>query len=344
MNISPNTLSKAVKAKIISQEQADSLMVFLQNQGEQTPGFNTTNVLYYLGGLIAIAAMTIFLSLGWESFGGWGIFAISLTYAAIGLYLSSLFKRNNYPIPAGICATFVVALTPLAIYGLQRGLGYWPDSTVYRDYHYYIKWHWIFMELGTLIIGLILALIYRYPFMIMPIALTLWYMSMDLAALIAIDNNSDFTLRAKVSLFFGLGTLLAAFWVDLKSRHSADYAFWLYLFGVLTFWGGLTSLYSDSELAKFFYLCINLFLIGLGLILVRKVFVIFGGFGVAGYLGHLANELFKDSMLFPVALTIIGLIIIFLGTLWQKHEKTITQRVQSILPEPLQELLKSRHY
>ncbi len=344
MNISPNTLSKAVKAKIISQEQADKLLIFLQNQNEQSPGFNATNVLYYLGGLIAIAAMTVFLTLGWESFGGWGIFAISLVYAAIGLYISSLFKAKNFAIPAGICATFVVALTPLAIYGLQRGLGYWPDETVYRDYHHYIKWHWILMELGTLFIGIILAWIYRYPFMIMPIAVTLWYMSMDLAALIAMDDNYSFALRAKVSLYFGLATLLTAFWVDLKSRHSADYAFWLYLFGALTFWGGLTSLYSDSEMAKFLYLCINLFLIGLGLILVRKVFVVFGGLGVAGYLGHLANELFKDSVLFPVALTIIGLIIIYLGTLWQKHERTITKKVQSILPKPLQELLKSRHY
>jgi hypothetical protein len=31
---------------------------------------------------------------------------------------------------------------------------------------------------------------------------------------------------------------LLAFRVDVRSRHSRDYAFCLYLFGVLTFWGG----------------------------------------------------------------------------------------------------------
>ncbi|MBA3535924.1 MAG: DUF2157 domain-containing protein [Tatlockia sp.] len=343
MNISPNTLAKAVKAKIISKKQADSLLDFLQKQTNQTPSFNTTNVLYYLGGLIAIAAMTLFMSLGWERFGGWGIFFISLAYAAIGLYLSSLFKHKNYVIPAGICATFVVALTPLAIYGLQRGLGFWPDETVYRDYHTYVKWHWIIMELATLMVGVVLAWIYRYPFMIMPIAVTLWYMSMDLTAMIAVKDDSDLLLRAMVSMYFGLVTLLLAFWVDIRSRHSGDYAFWLYLFGVLAFWGGLSGQYSDSELMKFVYLCINLILIGVGLILVRKVFVIFGGLGVAGYLGHLASSIFEHSILFPVALTVIGLAIIFLGTLWQKHETTITKRVQSILPKPIQELLQSRH-
>lgn len=342
MNISPETLSKAVKAKIISQKQAESLLIFLENQSEHGPHFNTTNVLYYLGGLIAIGAMTLFMNLGWETFGGWGIFWISLAYAVLGLYLSSLFKCKNHVIPAGICATFVVALTPLAIYGLQRAMGWWPDGTVYRNYHYLIKWHWVYMELGTLLVGLILAWIYRYPFMVMPIAITLWYMSMDLAAMIGKDNAS-YSLSTMVSIYFGLATLILAFWVDLRSRHSADYAFWLYLFGVITFWGGLNFQYSDSELAKLFYLCINLVLIGVGLILVRKVFVIFGGLGVAVYLGHLAAAIFKDSVFFPIALTIIGLAIIYLGTLWQKHEALITKKIQSILPKPLKELLQARH-
>lgn len=342
MNISPETLSKAVKAKIISQKQAESLLIFLENQSEHGPHFNTTNVLYYLGGLIAIGAMTLFMNLGWETFGGWGIFWISLAYAVLGLYLSSLFKCKNHVVPAGICATFVVALTPLAIYGLQRAMGWWPDGTVYRNYHYLIKWHWVYMELGTLLVGLILAWIYRYPFMVMPIAITLWYMSMDLAAMIGKDNAS-YSLSTMVSIYFGLATLILAFWVDLRSRHSADYAFWLYLFGVITFWGGLNFQYSDSELAKLFYLCINLVLIGVGLILVRKVFVIFGGLGVAVYLGHLAAAIFKDSVFFPIALTIIGLAIIYLGTLWQKHEALITKKIQSILPKPLKELLQARH-
>lgn len=341
MPISHEILAKAVEAKIIDEKQAEALLNLIQSQTTQSPRFNTTNVLYYLGGLIAICAMTLFMTLGWETFGGWGLFFISLVYALLGLYLSSLFKKRNYSIPAGICATFVVALTPLAIYGLQRAMNWWPDDTVYSDYHYYVKWHWIFMELGTLLVGIILAWIYRYPFMVMPIALTLWYMSMDLSAMIARDSYS-FALSAEVSMYFGLAILLIAFWVDIASRHSADYAFWLYLFGVIAFWVGLSCQYSNSELAQFFYMCINLGLIGIGLILVRKVFVLFGGLGLSFYLGHLAEAIFKDSIFFPFALTAIGLLIIYLGTLWQKHEARITNKIQSFLPQVLQELLQKR--
>ena len=340
MKISRTTLMKAVEKKIIDEQQAEALLTFIQKQPEQSPNFNLANVLYYFGGLIAIGAMTLFMTLGWETFGGWWIFCLSLLYALLGLYLSSLFQKKNHPIPAGICATFVVVLTPLAIYGLQRGMGWWPDETVYRDYHNLIKWHWIFMELGTLLVGVILAYIYRYPFMVMPIAVTLWYISMDLTAMIS--NNPTVTLSALISMYFGLATILIAFWVDLRSRYSLDYAFWLYIFGVITFWGGISLQSSDSEISKFVYLCINLIMIGLGVVLVRKVFVVFGALGVCCYLGYLSAQLFKNSLTFTFALTLIGFGIIYLGTLWQKHEELITKKAQSLLPRALQELLQSR--
>ena len=38
---------------------------------------------YYLGALVVISAMTWFMTLGWERFGGGGILAISLSYAVV---------------------------------------------------------------------------------------------------------------------------------------------------------------------------------------------------------------------------------------------------------------------
>ena len=83
-------------------------------------------------------------------------------------------------------------------------------------------------------------------------------------------------------------------------------------------------------------------MIGVGVLLIRRIFVVFGALGSCGYLGYLASDVFKDSWLFPVALTGIGLGIIFLGILWQKHEKAITRKSQSLLPVPLRELLAAK--
>jgi hypothetical protein len=341
MNITKKKLDSAVNQNLISQEQADKLFDFFQSQPATGPSFDFTHVLYYMGGLIAIGAMSLFMTLGWESFGGWGIFFISLAYAGVGLKLANRFQTKGFAIPAGICATFVVALTSLAIYGLQQAMGWWPDDSVYQDYHRYIQWHWLYMELGTLVVGALIFYRYRYPFLLMPIAVTLWYLSMDIAAMI-IGGYANFELRALVSMYFGLAITLFAFWVDMRGYKSGDYAFWLYMFGVIAFWGGMTSQYSDSELAKFIYFTINLLMIAVGVVIVRRVFVVFGALGSAFYLGHLANVVFKDSLLFPIALTAIGLGLIYLGVLWQKHEQQISENIQAHLPAALREFLVAK--
>lgn len=343
MKITQKHLENAADQGIISHEQAQPLYHFLQKQLQEqqqhTPHFSMTHVLYYAGGLVAIGAMTLFMNLGWEAFGSAGVFFIALLYAGAGLWLTQHFAAKGLPIPAGICATFALCLTPLAIYALQEWLGFWPDDTSYREYHRYIEWHWLYMELGTLIAGVLLAWRYKYPFLVMPIAVTLWYLSMDIAAMLT-GGDYSWELRKLVSLYTGLLMLGLAFWVDVRAQKTADYAFWLYLFGVLTFWGGLSLQESDSELAKLFYCVINLVMIGVGVLLKRKVFVIFGGIGCGTYLGHLAAHVFADSWLFPIALSLIGLGIIYLGVLWQKHERQLTAAARAYLPEKIRFLLE----
>lgn len=341
MKITKSQLESAVEQEILSQDQATRLFDFLKSHPATGPSFDFTHVLYYMGGLIAIGAMTLFMTLGWERFGGWGILFISLAYAGAGLKMANHFQTKGLAIPAGICAVFLVALTPLAVYGLQQGMGWWPDDSIYRDYHRYIQWHWLYMQLATLAVGALVAYRYRYPFLLMPIAVTLWYLSMDIAAIIA-GGRADFALRALVSMYFGLAISLFAFWLDMRCHKSGDYAFWLYLFGMIAFWGGLSSQYSDSELAKYIYFFINLLMIAIGVLIDRRVFVIFGALGSAGYLGHLASAVFKDSLLFPIALTAIGLGLIYLGVLWQKHEQKINDIAIGVLPAALREFLQAK--
>jgi hypothetical protein len=346
MTITIRELDGAVRAGIVSAEQAERLAAYLGTSlpGEQQARFTFVHVLYYLGGMIAIGAMTLFMTLGWNALGGWGGCLTAILYGVFALLLSHWFlEQKQAYIPAGIMATLAVVMVPLAIFGAQMALGYWGADKPYRDYHVFIDWRWIMMELGTLAIGAILLWRYRFPFMLMPIAVTLWYMSMDFARFMAGDRWSDYwDLHKIVSVYFGVGMTLLAFWVDVRSRASRDYAFWLYLFGVLTFWGGLTSMNSDSELGKLAYCGINVLMILIGAVLGRRVFAVFGGLGVALYLGHLSQKVFKDSLLFPFALSLIGLAIIWLGVLWQRREAELTTRMRALLPSAVRELLEAR--
>ena len=334
-------LEPAVRKGILSADQADRLVEFLA--AGDTPRFSFVHVLYYLGGMIAIGAMTLFMTLGWNSLGGWGGSATALLYGGLALLLTHWFlEQKRLPVPAGIMATLAVAMVPLAIFFAQMALGYWGADKPYRDYHHYIDGRWIMIEFGTFAVGAVLLWRYRFPFMLMPISVTLWYMSMDLVPFLFGTDYWDWDLRKAVSVWFGLSMILLAFWVDLRSRFSRDYAFWLYLFGVLTFWGGLSLMNSGSELGKLAYCGINVIMILIGAILGRRVFAVFGGLGVAGYLCYLSSNVFRDSLTFSFALSAIGLAIVGLGVLWQRNEARYAAFLRGFVPGPLRELIEAR--
>ena len=110
---------------------------------------------------------------------------------------------------------------------------------------------------------------------------------------------------------------------------------------MLAFWCGLSLRESDSELAKFLYCLLNVGLLLVGTALRRRVFVVFGGIGVAGYLGYLANDVFADSLWFPVVLSFLGLGVIGLGILWQRHEQRLGEALRARLPQRLRAVIEA---
>ncbi len=111
---------------------------------------------------------------------------------------------------------------------------------------------------------------YRLPFMVMPIAVTVWYMSMDVANGLMQNTGFDWQFTRDVSLVFGLGTCAVAMWVDVRNRQAQeaawrqDYAYWLYMFGAIMFWCGLSLRDSSDELGKFLFAVLNVALVLLG--------------------------------------------------------------------------------
>jgi len=350
-------LDQAAEAGVIGATQAQPLWDFLQQRAPALaqghaggPRFTFTNVLYYLGGMLAIGAMSVFMTLGWEGFGGWGVFFIALLYMGIAFKLAGRFESQGLAIPMGIMAALIVVLVPLATWGVQHALGWWADgrhAQNYREFHIFIDWRWTTLEFATLFAGALMLYRYKAPFLLMPVAVVLWYMSMDLVMLLLPPDvrpwsESELLLRKWFSVCFGLIMVLLAFWVDLRSRFTRDYGFWLYLFGLLTFWGGLTALGSGQLAGKLVYLAINLGLILIGAVLVRRTFTVFGAIGVAIVLGDLSYSLFRSSWLFPIALTLIGIGVIYLGIWWSRNEGRLAARLRAGLPHDLRELLESR--
>jgi hypothetical protein len=230
---------------------------------------------------------------------------------------------------------------PLAVFALQEALGVWPNKFAYPAFHERIAFAYIYMELGTILVATLMLYRYRLAFLVMPLSVSLWYLSMDVGELLL---GVDFSVSQMgyVSMGFGALMLLLSLYVDLRSARQIDFAFWLYLFAVMTFWGGLSVQWSESELAKFGYFLINLALIATGVVLARRVFVVFGAVGCGAYLAYLASQVFVDSWLFPIVLSGIGLSIVYMGVWWQNHEARLSAQLRRYLPASLQSALGQR--
>jgi hypothetical protein len=344
MRYSEDDLRAAASAGVIGAADLERLIAFLAERHPAVPVnnaapiavFDTAHLLWYAGALIVIGAMGIFSTAAFSQLGGAALTICAIIYAAVfTLAGHHLWHRKELKTPGGLLIAIAVSMAPLAVYGIQEASGWWGTfgrpGTVH-DFYVWIKGSWIFMEIAAIIAGVVALRFYRFPFIVSIIAVALWFMSMDLTPWVVGTSGFDWDMRRKVSVWFGLGVVAIAWIVDHR-KPSGDFAFWLHLFGLMAFWGGISVTESSSEAAKAVYCLLNVGLLLLSVILMRRVYAVFGALGVSFYLGHLASRVFRDSLLFPFALSLIGIAVIAVGLLYHRKRETIAIWVSEHLPE-----------
>ena len=333
--IDAKDLARAVQAGILQPGQDLALLAFLRTQPQSRGRLQVAHVAFYLGALIIMGALGWLLTEAWMSIGDWALLAISVLYIILLTLLALRLQHRAQPVAGGVLAAVAVSIVPLAVFAIERLTGWWPlddAQSAYHQYYTYVQGGWLAMEAATVLAGLLMLRLIPFPFIMMPIAVALWFMSMDLSEWFY-GSPFSWEQRRTVSLWFGLAMLLVFLLVDGRTRE--DYAHWGYLAGLAAFWGGLTLMDSGSELGKALYCLINLVLMGVAVLLRRPVFMVFGALGVAAYLGYLSYEVFAESLLFPLLLSLIGLGVIGLGLLYQKRREQFSQSLRGCLPDAL---------
>lgn len=339
-------IAAARDAGVIDSDSFDRLARFLAAReaagapARQAPRYDVVHVLWYAGALIVLSAMGMFSTLAFSLWGNQALLTTALAYAVAFLAAGDWLWRRGLRTPGGLLVTCAVGMAPLAIYALQSIAGYSPVDAPggYHDFFVWIKSSWLLMELGTIAAALLALAFYPFPFLTMIVAFCLWFMSMDLTPWLMGVKDFTFEQRATVSLWFGLLVIAAAWLIDLKQRQDGDFAFWLHLFGLMAFWGGLTMQESGNEIGKAAYCAVNVGLVVLSVYLMRRAYAVFGAIGVTTYLGYLSSVVFSDSILFPFALSGIGVLLIGFGLFFHKYGPAIGQGLDELLPAPLREL------
>lgn len=331
MRIDQLRLEKAMTRLGYTRQQSVALWQELSVESGTEAKFEPSHVGYFFGAFLVIGAMGWFITDGWDRFAGWQLTAIAVTYAFIFTIAGAqVWKRPVFRIPGGLLITMAVCMTPLGVYGIERQIKLWPqlDPGSYTNFHPLINASWVGMEASTIIAALIALRFFKFPFLTAPAAYALWYMSMDLTGLI-FGKAWTFRDLCMVSVIFGLVMLLTSYCLEGKSE--LDFSFWGYLFGLLTFTGGLSLMDSHSEWSKLGYCAIHIGLVVLSLVLKRKVFVVFGALGVFGYLSNEAYTHFRNSVAFPFVLSLIGVALIFLAMQYKKREVMLQERASTWL-------------
>jgi hypothetical protein len=346
MRFGEDDLRAAVAGGALDADRLDRLVAFLKARqpsgtAAPPPQFDLAHLLWYAGALIVIGAMGLFSTVAFSTMGGEALTATAVAYAVIFAVTGHhLWHRRGLRVPGGLLIAIAVSMAPLAVYGVQDALGLWGTygkPGTYRDFYTWIKGSWVFMEIAAIVAAAIALRFYPFPFIVSIIAFALWFMSMDLTPWVFGRSEFSWDERRAVSVWFGLAVLVVAWIVDRRPR-GGDFAFWLHLFGMMTFWGGLSLSDSDSEVAKLLYCLLNVGLLLVSIFLSRRVYAVFGTLGIAIYLGYLAGKVFKDSLLFPFALSLIGVGVIGLGLLYHRKQEAIAAWLATRMPEWLTRL------
>lgn len=326
--ISEKQLRTAVDRAGLPEDAFHRILLALDDAPQTASRFEAAHVSYYLGALLILGAMGWFIGSSWDRLPGIALFLIALAYAALfgGLGLR-LCRQPATRVPGGILVAVAVGTTPLAVYGLERQLGWWSAGHALASHA--AAGNWVLMELATLAFAVLALRSVRFPLLTAPAAGALWYLSLDVPTLL-FGTHWTFHQECWMAIGFGLLLLLAAYRLDDDSE--LDFSFWFYLFGLLSFNVGLTMLGDGGQFDKALYCLLHLLLLLLAVVLQRRVFLVFGAVGIFAYLIDEADSYFRNAFTFALGLTVLGAFFIAAGILYKRNERSISTKLRPLMP------------
>ncbi len=289
------------------------------------PRFDLVHVLYYAGALLVIGALGLLADAAFEQFGGWALTAIALVYGAGFLWLGRfLWNDPETRAPGGLCVAVAVATAPVALYGVLVAVGFAPAQPALTR---------IAMETAAIVAAALAMRRFAFSFILLIAGLAVWMLAMDVAVLVAHGPDSDWDmawdLRRMVTQAVGLVMILAGWAIDLRNVAGSDFGFWPHALGSAALWGGATLAGDPASPA---YCALNVALIAFGVFVFRRIYALFGGIGVAIYLGALAFSIIPNTIAFALTLSVIGIAVVLAGLALEWRSARVSAWLNGRLP------------
>jgi hypothetical protein len=325
-------LLRALHHDIITREQYDAILALDGAPGapEAPRGMNWISVAYFAGALIVIFALGWFLVDQWDRLGAGGVLVVALLYGALFIGTAWYLLRAGYRTAGGLATALAVSTTPLIVWALENLTGIWVPWRLPLPF----EWHgdawesgrWTIVQLATIGSALFALQRVRFPFLTAFIAVPAVTVAFPLAELL-FGRDLGYQMREWMVLLFGGALFAVAYVVDQHDDEREGFAFWLYLCASAALFVGIVHLFGEVRWTRHLAPLFAIIAFAAALYLRQRVFLVAGGIALFWYLGYLAFEVFRETVLFPIALATIGLLVL-LATVWlQRAFPRLVERV-----------------
>jgi len=288
---------------------------------EAQRGFNAITVAYSLGALLVLFALAWFLLERWKVLGPFGVLVVALVYAAAFAGVGALLRRRGFDVAGGLAIVLAVAMTPVWAWAILRLMGQMPDPAIYTDPRSrdgrYMAWRFMVLELAT--IGVALVAIRRVTFSVLgaPIAVALVALLLHLGQALG-DPRLAWYTGPYYACVVACAMIAIGYAVERRQPPREDYAFWVYLAGLVMLLVAYVSVWSYIGRWRHALPLVAVALVTASLYLRRRTFLVAGGVAAFGYLGYLAFDVFQKVVALPIALATLGLLVI-VSTVWMQR-------------------------
>jgi hypothetical protein len=287
------------------------------------------HLLWYVGTALSLAALTVYartIAEGHPMRLAWVLIAYTVAaLTAATVFLGRERMRNiltgllvTAAILAGAAAWLIVqaeyhALLYLPLFDGYRACGgvHVPDCTAHPPYYLISLLDQLrYSPLGVVTLASVASVLglaaFRFLPMIIVTVLGLWYWIFDTVA----PQDHEGNLRCL--MWCGILTLLVSWLLD--RRFVNNYGFWVNKLGAWGVAGGLVYLFENqSEEWRLVYLLLNIVGMLVALYLKRSGGVLGFLVGAFSYIGYEYTTHFRDSLIFPYVLLVVGALVIYWG-------------------------------
>jgi len=288
---------------------------------EARRGFNAITVAYSLGALLVLFALAWFLVERWRVLGPFGVLVVALLYAAAFAVVGSQLRRRGFDVAGGLAIVLAVTMTPVWAWAVLRLTGAMPDPARSTDplsrYDPYVASRLIVLDLAT--IGVALAALRRVRFSVLaaPIAVALVALLLHLGQALG-DPRLSWYIGPYYECVVACAMIALAYAVERRQPPDEDYAFWVYLAGLVMLFVAYFGVWSYIGRWRHALPLVAVALVTASLYLRRRTLLVAGGIAAFGYLGYLAFDVFRRVVALPIALATLGLLVIA-STVWMQR-------------------------